>query len=82
MQCTQLQAFGHGREPQSCSGAMLYLAQHIAVPNEATAGFSELCCSRSRRADGSEDAAALHAAQKVIRGKKYIATRWLQEIEE
>ena len=37
---------------------------------------------RSRRTDASEDPAALHAALEVLRGKKYIVTRWLQEIEE
>ena len=37
---------------------------------------------RSCHPDGSEDHSALHAAEKVTRGKKYIATRWLTALEE
>lgn len=33
---------------------------------------------RSRREDGSEDPASLHAAEKVIRGEKWICSRWFK----
>jgi hypothetical protein len=33
----------------------------------------------SRREDGTEDAASLHAAEPVLKGTKWIATRWLRE---
>ncbi|CAL8460800.1 g331 [Coccomyxa elongata] len=33
---------------------------------------------KSRREDGSEDPASLHAAEKVIRGQKWICSRWFK----
>lgn len=36
----------------------------------------------SRRPDGEEDKASLHAAEPVTMGEKWIATRWLKEIDQ
>jgi hypothetical protein len=36
----------------------------------------------SKAADGGEDDASLHAAEPVLRGIKYIVTRWMKEVED
>lgn len=36
----------------------------------------------SRLLTGEEDKASLHAAEPIIRGEKWIATRWLREIDD
>ena len=36
----------------------------------------------SRLPTGDEDKASLHAAEPIIHGEKWIATRWLREIDD
>ena len=35
----------------------------------------------SRTEEGKEDKASLHAAEPIIMGEKWIATRWLRELD-
>jgi hypothetical protein len=56
-----------------------FLASTHAPPWPPCLPWPPLHRRRSQRADGSEDAASIHAAEVVRRGEKWIATRWMKE---
>lgn len=54
-------------------------SEHVSELEQVSGSF---CIYRSRLPNGEEDRASLHGGEPVLRGEKWIATRWFKELDD